>query len=134
MAVAGLPTTGVAAAAVAGASPAAESGPVTITTLNPTIRLYPAKALGRMGDIRFGTAEIGTMMPFLGAGEITWTVSVPEAGRYDLALCCSTTNAGQPAHVTAGKTRIAFALPGTAVDRKSGVSGKVGSIRVHSRG
>src|SRR3546814_11339859 len=39
MAVAGLPTTGVAAAAVAGASPAAESGPVTITTLNPTIRL-----------------------------------------------------------------------------------------------
>src|SRR3546814_6084849 len=69
MAVAGLPTTGVAAAAVAGASPAAESGPVTITTLNPTIRLYPAKALGRMGDIRFGTAEIGTMMPFLGAGE-----------------------------------------------------------------
>src|SRR3546814_8847649 len=86
MAVAGLPTTGVAAAAVAGASPAAESGPVTITTLNPTIRLYPAKALGRMGDIRFGTAEIGTMMPFLGAGEITWTVSVPEAGRYDLAL------------------------------------------------
>src|SRR3546814_11622803 len=79
MAVAGLPTTGVAAAAVAGASPAAESGPVTLTTLNPTIRLYPAKALGRMGDIRFGTAEIGTMMPFLGAGEITWTVSVPEA-------------------------------------------------------
>src|SRR3546814_11309484 len=74
MAVAGLPTTGVAAAAVAGASPAAESGPVTITTLNPTIRLYQAKALGRMGDIRFGTAEIGTMMPFLGAGEITWTV------------------------------------------------------------
>src|SRR3546814_3410489 len=103
MAVAGLPTTGVAAAAVAGASPAAESGPVTITTLNPTIRLYPAKALGRMGDIRFGTAEIGTMMPFLGAGEITWTVPVPEAGRYDLALCCSTTNAGQPVNVTAGQ-------------------------------
>src|SRR3546814_15884913 len=76
MAVAGLPTTGVAAAAVAGASPAAESGPVTITTLNPTIRLYPAKALGRMGDIRFGTPEIGTMMPFLGAGEITNRKSV----------------------------------------------------------
>src|SRR3546814_17825711 len=49
MAVAGLPTTGVAAAAVAGASPAAESGPVTITTLNPTIRLYPAKAPGPIG-------------------------------------------------------------------------------------
>src|SRR3546814_4099547 len=67
-----------------------------------------------MGDIRFGTAEIGTMMPFLGAGEITWTVSVPEAGRYDLALCCSTTNAGQPVNVTAGKTSIDFAVPVTA--------------------
>ncbi|WP_170150949.1 alpha-L-fucosidase [Hephaestia caeni] len=113
MAVAGLPTTGVAAAAVAGAGPAAQSGPVTITTLNPTIRLYPVKALGRMGDIRFGTAEIGTMMPFLGEGEITWTVSVPEAGRYALALCCSTTNAGQPVNVTAGKTSIDFAVPVT---------------------
>src|SRR3546814_9997943 len=65
MAVAGLPTTGVAAAAVAGASPAAESGPVTITTLNPTIRLYPAKALGRMGDIRRSeehTSELQSLM------------------------------------------------------------------------
>src|SRR3546814_11787845 len=74
MAVAGLPTTGVAAAAVAGASPAAESGPVTITPLHPTIRLYPEKALGRMGALRFGTAEIGTNMHFLGVGANHLTV------------------------------------------------------------
>src|SRR3546814_2954414 len=60
MAVAGLPTTGVAAAAVAGASPAAESGPVTITTLNPTIRLYPAKALGRRSEEH--TSELQSLM------------------------------------------------------------------------
>ncbi|HWK37058.1 alpha-L-fucosidase [Sphingomonas sp.] len=112
MAVAGLPASGV-AAAVAGTA-AKPAGPVRITTLNPTIRLYPVKALGRMGDVRFATAEIGTMMPFLGAGEITWTVSVPEDGLYDLAICCSTTTApGQPVNVKAGKTSVDYAIPVT---------------------
>ena len=98
------------AATGAGTKPA---GPVTITKLNPTIRLYPVKALGRRGDVRFATAEIGTMMPFLGAGDVTWTVTVPEAGLYDLALCCSTTKAGQPIKVKAGKTEVDFAMPVT---------------------
>lgn len=111
VATAGLSAPGL-AQAVAGPSPR-QAGPVTITRLNPTMRLYPVKALGRSGDIRFGTAEIGTMLPFLGAGEITWTVTVPEAGRYYLALCCSTTKAGQPVNIKAGKTARDFAMPVT---------------------
>jgi hypothetical protein len=98
------------AGAASGTGPA---GPVSITRLNPTMRLYPVKALGRLGDIRFGGAEIGTMMPFLGPGEITWTVTVPEAGRYDIALCCSTTVAGLPVKIKAGRTERDFAMPVT---------------------
>lgn len=110
----GLTATAVAAVPASVARAAAGAGSVAITRINPTIRLYPVKALGRLGDVRFGTAEIGTMMPFLGAGEITWTVSVAEAGFYDLALCCSTTvKAGQPVKVKAGKTEIDFAVPVT---------------------
>jgi hypothetical protein len=112
MAAAVLPASAVAAASV-GAS-ARLAGPVTIAKLNPTIRLYSAKALGRTGDVRFGTAEIGTMLPFLGAGEVTWTVTVPQDGRYDLAICCSTTTKdGQPVSVKAGKTSVDFAIPVT---------------------
>lgn len=101
-------TVSAASEAVSGAQ-----GPVSITGFNPTIRLYPVKALGRLGEIRFATAEIGTMMPFLGPGEITWTVTVPEAGRYDIALCCSTTRAGLPVKIKAGRTEVDFAVPVT---------------------
>ena len=105
---------GTAEAATAAIDPGAgDGGAVAITRLNPTMRLYPVKALGRLGDIRFGTAEIGTMMPFLGPGEITWTVSVPEAGRYDLALCCSTTETGLPLKIKAGRTELDFSMPAT---------------------
>ncbi len=113
MAVAGLPVSGVASAAVAECSPAQQAGPVTISTLNPVIRLYPAGAVAQSGDIRFGTAEIGTMLPFLGPGEVTWTVSVPKAGRYAVTLCCSTTKPGQPVKVKAGRADVDFAMPVT---------------------
>ncbi len=93
--------------------PSRDGGPIAITKLNPVIRLYPSKALGRLGDVRFATAEIGTMLPFLGAGEVTWTVSVPEEGLYQVALCCSTTRPGQPVNVKAGKTSVDFAMPVT---------------------
>src|SRR3546814_13083507 len=49
------------------------------------------------------------MLPFLGAGELLWTVEVAEPGEYDLALCYSTTHAGTPVTIEAGPSKVDFA-------------------------
>ena len=90
-----------------------QGGPVTVTKLDPVIRLYPAKAASRSGEIRFGPGELSIMLPFLGAGELLWTVQVAEPGEYDLALCYSTTKAGTPVTIEAGASKVAFAAPVT---------------------
>jgi hypothetical protein len=87
--------------------------PAVTLPMNPVIRLYPDAAVSRSGDIRFGQAEIGTMLPFLGSGEVVWTVTAPEAGRYDLALCYSSTHPNTPLSIQAGETVIDFAAPVT---------------------
>src|SRR3546814_17483114 len=53
------------------------------------------------------------MLPFLGAGELLWTVEVAEPGEYDLALCYSTTHAGTPVTIEAGASKVDFAAPVT---------------------
>jgi hypothetical protein len=111
MAVAGLSKSGV--GAVAAGPSLNQQGSVTVSELNPVIRVYPAGAKAQSGDVRFGTAELGSMLPFFGTGEVIWTVSVAEAGRYDLALCCSTTKAGTPINIKAGKTSVDYAVPVT---------------------
>src|SRR3546814_11504722 len=49
------------------------------------------------------------MLPFLGAGELLWTVEGAEPGEYDLALCYSTTHAGTPVTIEAGPSKVDFA-------------------------
>lgn len=111
MAVAGLPASAASAARFAAAD--AQRGPVSVEKLDPVIRLYPAKAASRSGEFRFGPAELSVMLPFLGAGEVLWTVEVAEPGEYDLALCYSTTRAGTPVTIEAGPSKVAFAAPVT---------------------
>lgn len=82
----------------------------TIARLNPVIRLYPAEAVSRTGDIRFGNAELGTMLPFFGSGEVIWTVAVREPGRYALSLCYSS-EPGASVTIGANDTAIDFAAP-----------------------
>src|SRR3546814_5240775 len=84
MAAAGLPAS--AAAAATFGAPEGQGGPLTVAKLDPVIRLYPAKAASRSGALRFGPAELSVMLPFLGAGELLWTVEVAEPGAFDLAL------------------------------------------------
>ncbi|HWK37057.1 alpha-L-fucosidase [Sphingomonas sp.] len=108
MAVAGLPASAGAAAGL-GAAADADGGPVSVTKLDPVIRLYPAKAASRSGELRFGPGELSIMLPFLGAGELLWTVEVAEPGEYDLALCYSTTQAGTPVTIEAGASKVSFA-------------------------
>jgi len=91
----------------------ASARPAPSVRLNPVIRLYPAKAAARSGEIRFGPAELGVMLPFLGAGEVVWTVMVPEDGPYQVGLCCSTTHAGTPVSISANDRTIEFAVPVT---------------------
>jgi hypothetical protein len=79
--------------------------------IQPILRLYPDKAIRRAGDVRFGPAELKVMLPFIGSGEIVWAVTVREPGRYNLALCYSTTNEGQPVSISANGNRIDFAAP-----------------------
>ncbi|MDV6330692.1 alpha-L-fucosidase [Asticcacaulis sp. 201] len=96
--------------ASAGTSVASLRDAELIPQLNPVIRLYPAKALSRTGEFRFGPGELEMMLPFLGAGEIAWTVNAPEAGKYNVALCYSTTEAGTPITVSAnGEAELPFA-------------------------
>src|SRR3546814_4547598 len=57
-----------------------KAGLPAATKLDPVIRLYPAKAASRSGALRFGPAELSVMLPFLGAGELLWTVEVAEPG------------------------------------------------------
>ncbi|HMI19202.1 MAG TPA: alpha-L-fucosidase [Sphingomonas sp.] len=113
MALAGLPAS-VTFAKTTPAAAAGKAGEVASLHLDPVIRLYPAKAVLRSGEIRFGPAELSVMLPFLGAGEVLWTVSVPEAGRYQLALCYSSTHANTPVTITAGShSPVEFAAPVT---------------------
>src|SRR3546814_3056882 len=86
-----------------------KAGLPAATKLDPVIRLYPAKAASRSGALRFGPAELSVMLPFLGAGELLWTVEVAEPGEYDLALCYSTTHAGTPVTIEAGPSKVDFA-------------------------
>ncbi|MCM8730279.1 alpha-L-fucosidase [Hephaestia sp. GCM10023244] len=110
MAVAGLPASAAAAAFGAADAP---GDPITVTRLDPVIRLYPAKASSRSGELRFGPAELSIMLPFLGAGELLWEVEVAEPGEYDLALCYSTTKPGTPVTIEAGPSKVNFAAPVT---------------------
>lgn len=82
-----------------------------VPEINPVIRLYPDKAVQRTGDIRFGVAELSVMLPFMGTGEIVWTVDVAEPGRYQIALCYSTVKDGTAVTIGANERRIEFAAP-----------------------
>ena len=70
-----------------------------IPQINPIIRLYPAKAIERTGDIRFGAGEMEIMLPWFGSGAITWDVTVPEHGSYEVAACYSSTVPGSQLEV-----------------------------------
>ena len=82
------------------------AGAPLITRLNPVRRLYPAKAIERTGDLRFGRGEMGAMLPFFGSGAITWDVTVPEAGSYQVAACYSSTVPGSRLEVQSGDSVI----------------------------
>jgi hypothetical protein len=77
-----------------------------ISTLNPIIRLYPAEAIERSGDIRFGRAEIDVMLPFFGSGAAAWSVTVPVGGVYQVAACYSSTVPGSRLDVESGDSAI----------------------------
>jgi hypothetical protein len=70
-----------------------------INGLNPVIRLFPAQATERSGEIRFGPAELDVMLPFFGAGEVAWNVTAPAPGAYRVAACYSSTRPGTPLDV-----------------------------------
>ena len=77
-----------------------------IPQLNPVLRLYPAGAIERAGDIRFGTAELEAMLPFFGSGTVTWDVTVPTSGSYQVAACYSSTVPGSRLEVQSGDSVI----------------------------
>jgi hypothetical protein len=77
-----------------------------IRALDPVKRLYPAEASERIGDIRFGPAEIAVMLPFFGDGEITWSVTAPAAGSYRVAVCYAATKPGTQIDVICGPSSI----------------------------
>lgn len=77
-----------------------------IAGLNPVLRLYPAQATVRTGEIRFGPAEIKVMLPFFGSGEVIWNVTVPVAGRYHIASCYSSTRPGAQIEIVSGSASI----------------------------
>jgi len=104
LAVAALPASIAAGAARATKTPVDDGKSAVIPELNPVIRLYPYEAVVRSGDVRFGPAEIGVMLPFLGSGEVVWNVSVPSDGRYQLSLCYSSTVAETPIKISAGES------------------------------
>src|SRR3546814_19607012 len=69
MAAAGLPAS--AAAAATFGAPEGQGGTLTVATLDPVIRLSPAKAASRSGALSFGPEELRVLLPFLGAGDRT---------------------------------------------------------------
>ena len=77
-----------------------------IRTLDPVMRLYPVDAMERKGDIRFGPAEIQSMLPFFGDGEITWSITAPAAGAYRVAACYASTKPGTQVEVICGPSSI----------------------------
>src|SRR3546814_16525632 len=128
MAAAGLPAS--AAAAATFGAPEGQGGPLTVAKLDPVIRLYPAKAASRSGALRFGPAELSVMLPFLGAGELLWTVEVAEPGEYDLALCYTTTHEGTQVTIEAGESRVNVVEPVTGGGRESAWRGRRGRCRM----
>jgi hypothetical protein len=82
-----------------------------VAALDPVVRLYPDQATLRSGDIRFGTGELQMMLPFLGTGEVVWSVPIADPGRYRLALCYSTVNAVQPVTISVNGQETAFDAP-----------------------
>jgi len=80
--------------------------PAMIRSLDPVMHLYPAEAIERTGNIRFGPAEIEVMLPFFGDGAIAWAVTAPAAGAYRVAACYASTKPGTPIEVTCGPDTI----------------------------
>jgi Alpha-L-fucosidase len=77
-----------------------------IRTLDPVTHLYPVEAMERNGNIRFGPAEIESMLPFFGDGEITWSVPAPATGAYRVAACYASTMPGTQIEVICGPSSI----------------------------
>jgi hypothetical protein len=77
-----------------------------ISELNPVLRLYPAKAIERTGDVRFGGAEIEVMLPFFGSGAVTWNITVPTSGTYQVAACYASTVPGSSLEISSGDSAI----------------------------
>ncbi|MCM8730276.1 hypothetical protein ACFO8O_04750 [Hephaestia sp. GCM10023244] len=67
----------------------ANAVPLAVAALDPVIRLYPAKASSRSGELRFGPVE------------------------YDLALCYSTIRTRTPVTIEAGASKVDSAVPVT---------------------
>ncbi len=88
---------------------AVPEGPL-IGSLNPIRRLYPAQAKEITGDTRFGAAEIKVMLPWFGPGEITWNVTVREAGSYEVALCYSSTVPGSRLEIHSDDSVISYGV------------------------
>lgn len=93
-----------------GSSPAAEIAGPYVRELNPVLRLYPAKADERSGEVRFGPAEITVMLPFFGSGKVTWSVTAPHSGSYRLALCYAAAVSSANVRVGDGKGTVEFAV------------------------
>jgi Alpha-L-fucosidase len=77
-----------------------------IAHLNPILRLYPAGAIERTGDIRYGMGELQVMLPFFGSGEVTWELTVPAGGTYQVAACYSSTVPGSNLDILSGDSKI----------------------------
>ena len=99
---------------VRAAQSAAQSANPLISQLNPVLRLYPAKAIERSGDIRFGAAEIEVMLPFFGSGAVTWNVTVPASGTYQVSACYASTVPGSSLEVSSGERSIHHGVQVTA--------------------
>lgn len=106
VAAAGLPTSIATAAARAAVADRGGAKGVPIPQLNPVARLYPYGAVERSGEIRFGPAELGVMLPFFGSGEVVWNVTVPDSGRYQLDLCYAATAVGTQITISAGEDNV----------------------------
>jgi Alpha-L-fucosidase len=81
-----------------------------IRQINPVRRLYPDEAIERTGNIRFGAGEMRTMVAFFGSGAITWDMTVPESGSYQVAICYSSTVPGSRLEIQSGNDTIHYGV------------------------
>ena len=89
---------------------AVPDGPL-IGSLNPIRRLYPAQAKEITGETPGSEQQkLRFMLPWFGPGEITWNVTVQEAGSYEVALCYSSTVPGSRTRIHSDDSVISYGV------------------------